>query len=67
MNDLKVTHTPSLIGRKVFMKYEFPLDKEVFEIVGETRNEVKIKGDFSAMNNYLQEQWDKKENIRGFI
>lgn len=67
MGDLDFPVIPTLIGRKVLMKYSFPLDNEIFEIVGETKDEIKIRGDFSAVYNYMQEDWDKKENISEFI
>ncbi len=57
----------SLIGRKVKMKYDFPLDNEVFEIIGERKNEVEIQGDFSAgTHNVCQSQWESKEKIKEF-
>lgn len=54
----------SMIGKKVKMNYEFPLNDEIFEIIGERKNEVEIEGDFSAMYNVSQSQWESKQMIK---
>ncbi len=57
----------SLIGRKVKMKFEFPLDSEIFEIIGERKEEIEIQGDFSAgTHGVCQSQWSKKTLIKEF-
>lgn len=57
----------SLIEEKVLMKFEMPLTEEVFTIIGETRDEVKIEGDFSASGYGNQSEWRKKSEIRHFV
>lgn len=46
------------------MNYGFPLDNEIFEIIGERKNQVEVQGDFSAStHNVLQSEWTDKKNI----
>jgi len=66
MGDLNFAVIPTLIGKKVLMKYDHPLNNIIFEIIGETKDEIKIMGDFSAANNF-QEQWDNKYNIEEIL
>ena len=55
----------SLIGKKVKLKYEFPLDNEVFEIIGERKNQIEVEGDISAgTHNVYQSEWVEKTMIQ---
>ena len=58
----------SQIGKKVKVKFDFPLNNEIFEITGERKTEVEITGDFSAgTHNISQSQWIDKSEIKEFI
>lgn len=58
----------SVINQKVKLNYDFPLDNEVFEIIGERENQYEIKGDFSAgTNNVCQSQWIDKSEVKEWI
>ena len=58
----------SLIGRKIKTSYEFPLDNEIFEIIGERKHSVEIQGDFSAgTHNVCQQEWISKSMIKQYI
>jgi len=58
----------SLIGKKIKVKYDFPLDNEVFEIIGERKNQIEIQGDFSAgTHNVLQSSWIDKNSIKEIL
>lgn len=61
---------PSLLGLMVKVKYGFLLDNELFEIIGERKNQIEIQGDFSAgTNNVCQSSWVDKSMIKqlGYI
>lgn len=56
---------PSLIGLYTKVKYDFPLDNEIFEIIGERGDQIEIQGDFSAgTHNVCQSEWINKNMIK---
>lgn len=58
----------SLIGKNIKVNYGFPLDNEIFEIVGERKNQIEVQGDFSAgTHNVCQSEWIEKTMIKEFM
>lgn len=58
----------NLIGKKVKVTYNFPLDNEVFEITNQRKGEVEVTGDFSAgTHNVSQSSWIPESKIKEFI
>jgi len=63
----RAANTPplSLIGLWVKVDYGFPLDNEIFEIIGERENQIEVQGDFSAgTHNVCQSEWVDKSKIK---
>lgn len=57
----------TLVGLKVKMLYDFPLDNEIFEITDQKDGEIEVTGDFAAMHNLKQSQWDSQKKIKEFV
>ena len=58
----------SVINQKVKVNYEFPLDNEIFTIVGEREKQYEIQGDFSAgTHNVCQSEWIDKSMVKEWI
>lgn len=62
-----MSNKKELIGQKVKMLYDFPLDNEIFEITDQRGDEIEVTGDFSAMHNVMQSQWDSQKKIKEFV
>lgn len=57
-----------VIGKKVKVNYPFPLDNEIFTIIGERKTQYEIEGDFSAgTNNVCQSEWVEKSMVKEWI
>jgi hypothetical protein len=58
----------SVINQKIKVNYDFPLDDEVFTIIGEKEDKYEIQGDFSAgTNNVYQSAWINKTMVKEWI
>jgi hypothetical protein len=56
---------PSLVGLYTKINYGFPLDNEIFEIIGERDSQIEVQGDFSAgTHNVCQSEWVDKVKIK---
>lgn len=62
-----MSNKKELIGQKVKMLYDFPLDNEIFEITDQDGDQIEVTGDFSAMHNVMQSQWDSQKKIKEFV
>jgi len=77
-NDISVSSIESLkdllskynvkLGNLIKMKFDFPLDNEIFRVIGLREKELEVEGDFSAgTHNVCQSCWYKKELIKEII